>query len=122
MLRLDGVGVADAPAPMPAWAGRARPHPLPPGAWLCVRGVPRKYFPEFHQMCYAPANDRKDPAMWSPLILVCAAELCRVISGPQMPTEEDCWLSIQQGAAEIQAQRSDLRLVDAKCIRWDERA
>lgn len=121
MLRLDGVGVADAPAPMPAWAGRARPHPLPPGAWLYVRGVPRKYFPEFHEMCYARANDRKDPAMWSPLILVCAAELCRVISGPMTETERDCWVSIQEGAAQIQQQVPTVRLVDARCVRWDER-
>ena len=59
--------------------------------------------------------------MWTPLILVCAAELCRAIAGPSMPTENDCWLSIQQGAAEIAEQRPDLRLVDAQCVSWDER-
>lgn len=53
---------------------------------------------------------------------MCAAELCRAIAGPSMPTENDCWLSIQQGAAEIAEQRSDLRLVDAQCVSWDDRA
>lgn len=60
--------------------------------------------------------------MWTPLILVCATELCRAIAGPSMLTEEDCWLSIQQGAAEIAEQRPELRLVDAQCVNWDDRA
>lgn len=60
--------------------------------------------------------------MWTPLILVCMAEACRAIPGPMVATERDCWVSIQQGAAQIQQMDSGIRLVDAQCVRWDERA
>jgi len=60
--------------------------------------------------------------MWSPLIFVCMSEACRVLAGPVVLTEEDCWMSIQQGAAEIQALDASVRLVDAMCVSWDRRA
>lgn len=60
--------------------------------------------------------------MWTPLILFCMAEACRAIAGPMVMTEQDCWISIQQGAAEIQQIDASVRLVDAQCVRWDERA
>jgi hypothetical protein len=60
--------------------------------------------------------------MWTPLILVCMAEACRTLAGPMVMTEQDCWVSIQQGAAEIQQIDASVRLVDAQCVRWDERA
>lgn len=60
--------------------------------------------------------------MYTGLILVCMGEVCRAIAGPMVATEQDCWLSIQQGAAEIQQMNDSIRLVDAQCVRWDERA
>lgn len=60
--------------------------------------------------------------MWTPLILVCMAEACRALAGPVVMTEQDCWTSIQQGAAEIQQIDPTIRLVDAQCVPWGERA
>jgi hypothetical protein len=60
--------------------------------------------------------------MWTPLILICVAEGCRALAGPWAVSEEACWLSIQQGAAEIQQVEPSVELVDAQCVRWDRRA
>lgn len=60
--------------------------------------------------------------MWTPLILFCIAEGCRALAGPMLLTEEECWTSIQAGAAEIQQVDPSIRLIDAMCIRWDRQA
>lgn len=61
--------------------------------------------------------------MWTALILVCVGEACRALTGPTLlMTEEECWVSIQQGAAELASIDESIRLVDAMCVRWDRRA
>lgn len=60
--------------------------------------------------------------MWTGLILVCTVEACRVMAGPQVETEQDCWVSIQSGAMQIMQQLPGVELRDAQCVQWSESA
>jgi hypothetical protein len=60
--------------------------------------------------------------MWTGIILACTLESCRVFAGPVLPSEEDCFASITEGAIYIQTTYPELRLVDYKCVQWSEGA
>ena len=60
--------------------------------------------------------------MFSGLILACTTTACQVFAGPIMPTEEECFASVMEGATYIQEEYPQVHLIDVKCVQWSEEA
>lgn len=57
--------------------------------------------------------------MFTPIILVCAMNICTTIGGPSVATEGDCHRSVvEMGIPYVTQAYPNYQIVDYKCVSW----
>ena len=57
--------------------------------------------------------------LWTAILLVCSQYACIAVGGPAVPSETDCWATVDSGISTVFGTYGpDVKVVDAVCIQW----